>query len=83
MGFIRRERRTTGRARSAGFDAAVGLLPGSRGDRRAHGRTCTHCGAEARIDMIDMPRTRAYLTCPGCGKKWDTERMHVTPAARG
>ena len=47
----------------------------------AEGRTCNHCGAEARIDMIDMPRTRAYLTCMQCGNKWDTDRAEVTPRA--
>ncbi len=30
--------------------------------------------------MIDMPRTRAYLTCKECGNKWETERRHVTPS---
>lgn len=43
------------------------------------GRTCHHCGAEARIDMIDMPRTRAYLTCLECGNEWDTDRDQVSP----
>ena len=64
-----------------GFEAAVGLLSGSRRTRHLDGRECSHCGAEARIDMIDMPRTRAYLTCMQCGNKWDTDRAEVTPRA--
>ncbi|WP_436795882.1 hypothetical protein [Actinospongicola halichondriae] len=81
MAFGRRETRNDGPARSAGFDAAVGLVTGSRRARHLDGRECSHCGAEARIDMVDMPRTRAYLTCPDCGHTWDTDRMRVTPRA--
>jgi hypothetical protein len=77
MARTRRETRTHGAAR-AGFDAAVGLLSGTPRSPRSVGRTCHHCGAEARIDMIDMPRMRAYLTCLSCGNKWDTDRGQVS-----
>lgn len=79
MGITRREPRASDTARTAGFDAAVGLLSRTRRERRPTGRTCSHCGAEARLDMIDMPRTRVYLTCTECGNTWDTDRMHVSP----
>ncbi len=78
MGFTRRGPRSESGARSAGLEAAVGLVTGGRRDRRQRGLLCSHCGSQARVDMIDMPRTRAYLTCPECGHKWDTERMHVS-----
>ena len=68
-------------AARTGFDAAVGLMSGAPGAAQAEGRTCHHCGAEGRIDMIDMPRTRAYLSCLVCGNKWDTERAEVAPKA--
>lgn len=80
MPRTRREPRTRDAAR-AGFDAAVGLLNGVPRAERPMGRTCHHCGAEARIDMIDMPRTRAYLTCLECGNEWDTDRDQVSPKA--
>jgi len=68
-------------AARAGFDAAVGLLSGSPGSVEIEGRACHHCGAQGRIDMIDMPRTRAYLSCMQCGNSWDIDRSEVTPRA--
>lgn len=66
-------------AQRTGFDAAFGLSSSPARSRRPIGRTCHHCGALARIDMIDMPRTRAYLTCVKCGNEWDTDRDKVSP----
>lgn len=68
-------------AARAGFDAAVGLMAGAPSAEDVEGRMCHHCGAEGRIDMIDMPRTRAYLSCMQCGNKWDLDRSEVTPRA--
>lgn len=57
--------------------AVVGLLSSRRRRGQIPGRVCGHCGAEARIDMIDMARARAYLTCRSCGNEWDTDRLQV------
>ena len=80
MSRTRRDPRSRHAAR-AGFDAAVGLMSGAPTAADAEGRVCHHCGAEGRIDMIDMPRTRAYLSCMQCGNKWDLDRAEVTPRA--
>lgn len=75
-------RRTTNEgeaAQSAG--SGIGLLASRRRRAPVAGRICGHCGAEARIDMIDMARTRAYLTCRSCGNEWDTDRLQVLRSA--
>ncbi len=77
MAFGRRSPRNDPSARLAGFEAGVGLLPTTRPERRRVGLECSHCGTQARIDMIDMPRSRVYVTCPACGHEWDTHRMQV------
>lgn len=63
-------------ARAAGFAAAVGLdvevTPDERGDT---GRVCGHCGTVGRLDMVDATIARAFLTCPSCGRTWETGRL--------
>jgi hypothetical protein len=77
MAFTRRDGQTGHADRDAGFEAAVGLDTERPRDEHAGGRTCPHCGAVSRLDMVDMPRMRAYLTCPRCGNDWNTDRMQV------
>ena len=77
MAFGRRPDKDTRNDRDTGSYAAVGLLSSRRGRAPVPGRICAHCGAEARVDMIDMARTRAYLTCLSCGNEWDTDRLQV------
>ena len=79
----RRDRDTERSDRDAGFNAGVGLLRGRRRRDRVDGRTCAHCGAEARIDMIDMARTRVYLTCLSCGNEWDLDHLSVVRGDAG
>lgn len=73
----RHERRDD--ARTVGFEAAVGM---HREDfarvAEPEGRSCSHCGAVGRIDMVDTARARAYLTCLQCGHEWDAARVAVT-----
>lgn len=68
--------RRTARDSTIDTGSGVGLLA-SRRRAPVPGRICGHCGAEARVDMIDMARTRAYLTCLSCGNEWDTDRLQV------
>lgn len=39
------------------------------------GRYCGTCGTEGRLDMVDATIQRAFLTCPACGRTWDTARL--------
>lgn len=48
-----------------------------RPSTESRGVDCGSCGAKGRIDMIDMTIRRAYLTCPKCGRTWDTDRASV------
>lgn len=77
MAFGRRPTRGDLDHEGSGSNAPVGLLSSRRRRTQVPGRICSHCGDEARVDMIDMARTRAYLTCLSCGNEWDTDRLHV------
>lgn len=77
MAFGRRPAQDTRDDKETGSRAAVGLLSSRRRGAPVPGRICSHCGDEARVDMIDMARTRAYLTCLSCGNEWDTDRLQV------
>lgn len=79
MPLGRRATNDDGTPRGAG--AGIGLLASRRRRAPVAGRLCGHCGAEARVDMIDMARTRAYLTCLSCGNEWDTDRLQVLRSA--
>ena len=65
------------RARDIGFAAAMGIeveidLPEVEADS---GRYCGSCGTEGRLDMVDATIQRAFLSCPACGRTWDTARL--------
>lgn len=65
------------RARDIGFAAAMGLeveIDRSEVDTDT-GRNCGTCGTEGRLDMIDATIQRAFLSCPACGRTWDTARL--------
>lgn len=66
--------------RVVGRDLALGIVdvphrpsPGSS----ACGTECGTCGSPGRIEMIDTTVRRAYLSCPNCGRLWDTDRASV------
>lgn len=77
MAFTRRDPSDARIAHDAGGIAGVGLLSSRRRRDRVEGRICGHCDAEARVDMVDMARSSAYLTCLSCGNEWETARLHV------
>lgn len=81
MRIVRRARLRTDPVRAAGRQAALGLTGRRRRRRRTGteplGVTCGSCGTPGRIDMVDMTARRAYLTCPGCERTWDTDRDAV------
>lgn len=79
--MIQRWRRRRGDERRdphvIGLEAAVGMEVGDavadlREDERA-GRRCKQCGADGRIDMIDVTIGLAQLTCLGCGRTWESD----------
>ena len=65
----------------AGLELGLGLARDAidlRGPGTASfGMHCGTCGSTGRIDMIDTTVRRAYLTCPACGRIWDTDRKSV------
>lgn len=79
MAFGRRP--TTDNDRVGRSVSGVGLLSSRRRRNAVSGRICGHCGAEAQVDMVDMARARAYLTCRTCGNEWDTDRLEVVRSA--
>ncbi len=74
-------RRTASKRRSQleGMEVAVGLPPAEtdRAESPALGLACPTCQTAGQIDMVDTAAGRAYLTCPRCGRNWDTDRSAI------
>ncbi len=74
-------RRTSTKRRSEllGLEAAVGLPPEepTLDDQPPPGLACPTCQTIGHIDMVDTAARRAYLTCPACGRNWDTDRSAI------
>lgn len=81
MGIFRRSAdRTAPDDRTRGLELGVGLASppvARRGRAKSDVLRCGTCGTRGRIDMIDTTIRRAYLTCEGCGRIWDTDRASV------
>jgi predicted RNA-binding Zn-ribbon protein involved in translation (DUF1610 family) len=82
LGLRRARRREGGRdLHELGLGAAVGLRVGPtvaairRRERSV--RRCGVCGAEGRIEVIDVNEGTAEMRCPGCGRAWTTDDMRV------
>ena len=74
-------RRTSSKRRSEleGLEVAVGLPPeeAEPDEQTPLGLACPTCHTRGHIDMIDTAARRAYLTCPRCGRNWDTDRSAI------
>lgn len=66
--------------RLVGRDLALGIVDVPRRPSPAPSplsTDCGTCGSPGRIEMIDTTVRRAYLSCPACGRLWDTDRAAV------
>ena len=82
MGIFRRAGAVQPDIRTIGLEAAVGIENRIRTHTRPAGSspsglTCATCAGRGRVDIIDMTVRRAYITCPGCERTWDTDRDRV------